>query len=205
MKIKVYGEGTRDIGRDGKEGHRGAVCVLIERLLGEREWVEVHGLRLPTLHRRGGIALKVQLAIEAAHLRGDDGVAIVIDNDGAQPAERRGALQQGADLAEVPIPRALGLAIQEEEAWLLADEKVLMEALDLSGPVQTQSDPEEIENPKEALHALAGRKVRGADLERIASVLDIERVERRCPKGFGKFAQDVRRDLGPVVQGERSG
>lgn len=41
------------------------------------------------------------------------------------------------------------------------------------------------------------------ELDRIAEVLDIEELQKRCSKGFGRFAVEVRQKLGAVL-GQRS-
>ena len=101
MKISVVSEGTRDIGRNGEKGYRGTVCVLVERILNGPEGLLVYGEKLAVLHGRGGLKKKIQLSIIAAHMRGDDGVSVVVDNDGASPSTRSGALTRGSTAANV--------------------------------------------------------------------------------------------------------
>ena len=65
----------------------------------------------------------------------------------------------------------------------------------LEQAARTLPDPETLPRPKETLNDLKGRRATGADLERIASAVDLSRVESRCPKGFGRFASEVRHQL----------
>ncbi len=130
-------------------------------------------------------------------------MALVVDNDRKPPAERLKQLHKGAEEAAVPIPVALGVAIEANEAWLLADEKALEKSLDLDKPIQRQQDPERIPDPKQHLNQLAERRVTGLELARIAEALDIEQLQKRCSKGFGRFAVEVRQKLGALL-GQRS-
>ncbi|MBN2497486.1 MAG: DUF4276 family protein [Deltaproteobacteria bacterium] len=194
MKIRVVGEGTRDVSTPGK--HRGALCVLVERALGVPEWVVLEGRTLPRLHGRGGITEKAKLAVTAA--AGYDGIVVVVDNDGAPPSERIQALRKGAQAAKSATPCALGLAIQEFEAWMIADEKALQSGLRLERPVKRQKKPEEIRDPKKVLNEIAGRRVTGEELARVSREIDMESLRKRCPKGYGRFEEELKERIGPV-------
>jgi hypothetical protein len=102
---------------------------------------------------------------------------------------------------------AVGLAIEEIEAWLLADEKALRTAL-ADPSIQRQPDPESFasrddtsdQNPKGRLERLIIR-AKGHGVLRgefpdyygtIAAEIDMSILENRCSEGFGAFAQQVR-------------
>ena len=196
MRIAVVSEGSSDVGMIGDAGHRGAVRVLVERRLGNPQGVEFTGRRLPVLHGRGGLKKKVKLGIQASHMRKEDGVVIVVDNDCRPPAERRKALSGAKDEAQVPIPVALGLAVQMMEAWLVADENAVGAVIGDRKSVKKTRDPEKITDPKRVLNDMANRRLTGRELEKIAMCLDLDVVVSRCKKGFGRFDKELKSNLG---------
>lgn len=216
MRVRVVSEGMLDTG----DGIRlGAVGVLVKRLLSEKlgrevaDW-EIEGDRLPRTHERSqdvrGYERKVDLAIQAAAADGCSSVAIVVDRDrtaGRQrldllEAGRQLAVQRGDTLAE---RTAVGVAVETVEAWLLADERALNEALRLAPPTGSIQAPESLtggpkteHHPKEKLRALLERcrTEQKGSYEAVAEQVTLEQVELRCPVGFAPFAAEVRKRCG---------
>jgi len=122
----------------------------------------------------------------AAEKRGFDALIFIIDRDG-EP-ERVRQIDRAQDLNDVELRRALGVAIESFDAWMLADEKALTQVLGRS--VDTQRSPESIRRPKEVCDELG---ILRRDLyQEVCRILDIELLIRRCPGGFATFAQRVR-------------
>src|SRR5262249_45366949 len=138
------------------EERRGAVGVLVRRVLEEklgrnvRDW-EIEREVLPRVHARSdavsGYPRKVMLAIAEAKARGCSSVAIVVVRARTEGGSRLAQLREGRDLAEregnpLAYKAALGVAIEMVEAWLLADEQALNEALALDPQTAAIADPE---------------------------------------------------------------
>jgi len=75
------------------------------------------------------------------------------------------------------------IAVQEFEAWLLADDRALGDYLDSN--VQAIQAPESVDSPKERLQKLFDSKGRNLiefdDYVELAKSVDIEVVARKCP------------------------
>lgn len=109
------------------------------------------------------------------------------------------------------VPLALGMAIQEVEIWMLADEQSRRAAFgDAIGARDVGKDLESVHDPKSSWNDLAGQARAPEDgaLERhfdhqrrcAWEALRLEIVEHRCPRGFQPFARDVRAVLGRAFQ-----
>ena len=213
MRLLFFGEGSSDVGWDE---HAGVIQILTRKVLATRLGVapelNARSERLPHLRKRRGYAAKAEAAINSAHRLGFDGVSIVVDRDGPANRDRLKLLRKGRDkaAAEVPIPAAVGVAIETVEAWVLADEPAIGRVLGLPTSPATGPDPETLDgspesdrHPKKRLAALLaqdtiGQKRNQERLEAIASETDVGVVERRCEKGFGRYADEVRVRLAPI-------
>jgi hypothetical protein len=197
MKVVLFGEGNTDVTTVPKE-HRGALDVLLSRILGEGDKeCKVVGDRLPRLQRGSGYPRKVDLAIAKAHANGAEGVAIVLDRDGA--TSRLKLLDKGrteardktnAPHAALAWRTAIGVAVEMLEAWLIADTKALSKIVNATG---AQQNPESIRDPKGQLNQLLEDAAweLAAAYEAIAEAADTGEIEQRCP-AFRAFAQEVR-------------
>jgi hypothetical protein len=218
VRLLLVSEGVLDVGMAGDQGEerRGAVGVLVRRLLEEKfgrdvaDW-EIESAHLPRTHARSedvsGYPRKVLLAIEEAAARGCSSVAIVVDRDRTDGGSRLSELRAGRALAEgqgepLAYKTALGVAVEMVEAWLLADEQALNEALALTPPTAAIPDPEQLDGgprteayPKNVLRALMKRAgaVAGAPYDEVAARVRIDVLERRCKLGFAPFAAEVRK------------
>lgn len=219
MKMLLVSEGPRDIGRsrthDGDAASpAGALTVLVRRLLGEHFRREIHGWEidcseLARVHEHSGgvsgFARKVQLAVVVAAARGYSCAAVVVDRDGPANSGRIGELRKGRELAEghhkdLADHTALGVAVETVEAWLLADEWGINEALHPTPPA-TECSPESLggrrdtaEHPKTRFLSLVGTTGRtpAEAYDLVASAVRLDVVERACPQGFAPFATELR-------------
>ncbi len=198
LTVAIVGEGSRDYGR-GEEA-KGALMILVERILNHPPGVCFEGRPLPRLHGRGGLRKKARLAIVAACMRGDAGLAIVVDNDRQPPGRRLQDIRKGVDESEAHVPYALGVAIESFEAWMLADERALFAVLHPGKTAERQPDPEEIGKPKQAINEIAGRRVTGSDLAQIAERADLDLIAKRCRRGFARFRKEVKDNLGTLCE-----
>ena len=209
MKIRFVGEGVSDIGGNGWVG---VVPILTDKVLaaklGEQPIFEIETKLLPRFHQKRGYPAKAKLAITEAHRQDCAGVAIVVDRDGHR--DRLKLLRQGREeaAAEVPISAAVGVAVETMEAWLLADEQAIGKVT--GEVVERRQDPESLSgrrgssnHPKDRLNALLSRdseenRTNQERLKLIAEETDVSEIEKRCPQGFGPYADEVRHRLAPL-------
>lgn len=211
MRILVVGEGAHEVPppaeqEEGVSGPAGALAIFVSRLLsGENEYAYDRVRRVKELRKkmpgakrlhgvRGRKGMKRTSLLWMLHAQqtGYDALVLVVDND--QQPDRIKEINEAQDSDHVRISRALGVAIESFDAWILADEVALSWVLDR--PVETQPDPESIPYPKprckelasDALNAVVLREVYAA----VAEHADLNKVKQRCPKGFAPFAQRVR-------------
>lgn len=226
MRLLLVSEGPLDVGTAGRgrgdpehgegEERRGAVGVLVRRVLADKmgrevsDW-EIERDVLPRVHARSeavsGYPRKAHLAIEEARIRGCTAVAIVVDRDRTEGGSRLAQLREGRDLAEksgnpLAYRAALGVAVEMVEAWLLADEQALNEALGLDPKAPAIPDPEGLDGgpktesyPKTVFRKLVerGRAVSGAPYDDVAERVRLDVLERRCKLGFAPFAEELRK------------
>jgi hypothetical protein len=227
VTVLIVSEGALDVGTSGRRAvdydasdeRRGAVSVLVRRLL-EQKWGrevadwELERAVLPRAHHRSeevsGYPRKVLLAITEAAARKCSSVVIVVDRDRTDGGSRLAELREGRALAEAdgkPLAyrTALGVAIEMVEAWLLADEKALNEALGLAPPTPAIADPEQLDGgprtdtyPKSVFRSLVkrGSADSGTPYDDVAARTRLDVIERRCRAGFAPFAQEVRERCG---------
>ena len=123
-----------------------------------------------------------------------DLAVIIVDADG--DAGRRARLAEC--VADLPLPRVVSVAVQEFEAWLIADSAAVSGAL--GRPFETPPAPETL-RPR-AAKALLGKAVAEAgasDAEArlsIAHLATLDGIAKRCPA----FAA-LRADLGAASRG----
>jgi hypothetical protein len=181
---------------EGKHEESGALESLVIRLSPQIEsctWDRVSRVDVATLHGKGRGYFKrvLRWAIEARK-RDYDALVLVIDQDGHP--ERIRELDEAQGNTTIPIPKALGIAIPVFDAWMLADEQALSAVLKFT--VSTQPEPEFIRDAKlrcASLLQMSTSELSQRDFyAQVAQVLNLERLEQRCPKGFGVFAARVR-------------
>ena len=183
---------------EGKHERDGAVSALIQRLrpdLTDLQFDRLANSDIHVHHGKGrGYEKKAIRWILEAHRRGFEAMILLVDRD--KVAERTIEITNAQNNTAVcALRRALGVAIESFDAWILADEKAL--SIVLAKTVQTQSEPETLADPKDhftKLLATLGLASGGAEwYARIAQDLDISRLETRCSQGFGVFADRLRK------------
>jgi hypothetical protein len=206
MPVVVVSEGTTDAGDFDSSEREGSVRVLIRRVLEEklgtalaserfvrRPWARVHKVDVRTT---SGFQVKLAKTIEFYQktMPDCDGIAVVVDRDHLRHASKLEKLQAGREQARsdgfgLADQTALGLAVEEVEAWLLADHDYWNGVLKRS---KAFGNPEEIPKPKEvyrkALEELG--HVPDECYDRIAAEASLAKIRERC-EAFDAFAQEV--------------
>ncbi len=98
---------------------------------------------------------------------------------------------------------AVGVCIQEIEAWLIADMAAFRGCFG-QGPSHTPTDPEDDDDPKATLHRLfeESYEIEGDYPEhyrKLAEHIKVDELAKRCPKGFGVFQEALEELLLPVL------
>lgn len=195
-KILLVAEGKNEHGDQHKNS---ALAILVHRLCNNSPMVEfehckVNDQRFRRYRPRGkGIRYAQVIAgfLRGAEIRGIDAVVFLIDEDG--DPERRRAVNDGQTVATPTLPRACGVAIRSFDAWMLADENAIGQALGI--PVQRQAEPEQQRYPKQDCRRLQQQspcRLQPSQVYAdIARNTDLERLAQRCPGGFAPFAQRI--------------
>lgn len=212
--VLVLGEGRHELGSELDSPLHGdelpALPRLIHRLLSESRRASYTCRAFKTvraIHGRGGkFAKKTVAAVRWAKRNGFGAVVIVIDRDRRPDRERLTALRQGRDLVGGPPypPCALGVAVETFDAWMIADNRAIKAAGGDSG--KCHSTPESLDgregtgrHPKDRAAEILGQGL-GEKYAAVAAVVDLELLEKQCPKGFKPFADEVRQRIGPTVR-----
>jgi len=216
LRVLIIGEGRHELGTSdgdpGPEGQLGALPRLVHRLLGNPESIEYDCRSLRSvMHVRGkarnGFARKVKGAMRTAMLEGHDGVVVVIDRDREPDRERIGALRDGRDSmqADVPVPCAVGTAVETFDAWMIADLTAVRAAKGDQARIPT--NPESLAgkegtgtHPKDLAALIFGAGLARA-YSTVAENADFEVLKQTCPQGFTPFAAEVEEHLLPMVRG----
>ena len=218
QRVVVFGEGQHELGNvlDEvlSEDQLPALPQLIHRLMDNPSSVEYtcrNFKKVLPAHRRGQkFAGKVMRAVRQARRNGFSAVAIVIDRDREPDKGRIGALREGRDAvngSEYP-PCAVGCAVETFDAWMIADGK----ATGLAGGDSSKSHPEpeklhgkrdtSRDHPKNRAAEILGVSVKNIPASKYATValhVDLELLDKACPKGFKPFAAEVRKKILPVI------
>lgn len=177
---------------EGKHEESGALETLVKRVA-SCDWDRANSNRVQVQPGKGQRFSKRAIAwIRHAQKLGYDALVLVIDEDSDR--ERIRAIDSAQEENAISFPRALGIAIHAFDAWMLADEKALASVLGMNVP--TQPAPEDNRNPKSVCASLLGQSKYGLwkreMYAKIAEVVDVVRLQERCPKGFGVFAARLR-------------
>lgn len=225
--VLFFGEGVTDVGAEGvrtlvltadgvgADTGAGELCgvipILVLRSVAEASGAPGLSLRgksvfLPRMHVKG-FARKVKAAITTAAFEKASAIVVVVDRGGEKNRGRLAELRKGREDAVADgllCPAALGLAIEELEAWLLADEVTLssVTAQKIAGVI---GEPEAQADPKSILagycHGRADGLREGRLHDEIALKLDLGKLRKRCPKGFGPFYDEVTKNLSHLTGG----
>jgi len=188
MKVLLVSEGKHE---------KSSLPLLVQRIA-EHEFEFEHARladeNLPAHHGEGkGFFKKALRWLLKAREGGYEGMILVVDRDGNR--ERQNEVNRAqAEQRVCDLPRALGVAVQSFDAWMLADEVALSKVLGWSVP--RQRDPESIRNPKGTCAELLAGSPEELDQSTMycksAAILDLAQLTDRCPIGFRPFAELVR-------------
>ncbi len=181
---------------EGRHESEGALTALIRRLAGPKLEYETDRVSRQDIHahhgKGNGYKKRAIRWLLEAQKRGFDALIFLIDQDHCP--ERRQQINEAQEQELGVARRALGVAVQTFDAWMLADEKTLTKTLNYS--VSRQSDPETISEPKIVVaELLAGSAVCLSQHEIYRAIMetaDISLLTERCPLGFAPFAERVR-------------
>jgi hypothetical protein len=189
MKVLLISEGKHEL--------EGSLRTLVQRIAHGLDEIEQVKVTHPALRTHGGTGhgyfKKAVRCMLYAQEQAYEAVVLVIDQD--DEPERRRELSKAQDHTLATIRRALGVAIRTFDAWMLADEKALSQVLGTT--IQRQPDPETIADGKSICRELLSSSERQLSqtemYAELAEVIRLDELERRCPDGFGVFAERVRR------------
>lgn len=181
---------------EGKHEECGALETFVRRIAKGIEsytWDKVSRNDIHTHRGRGqGFFKRAVRWILEAKKRDFDALVLVIDEDGYPDRISELDQAQSEEAATAGFPRCLGIAVRSFDAWMLADERAI--AAVLGYVVPAQGAPEENHHPKEDCAKLLSGKFSQADFyARIAATVNVQLLESRCPKGFGVFADRLRK------------
>jgi hypothetical protein len=189
LRVLLVSEGAGELG--------GALETLIRRLLPDVE-LEVETDRVASrqvrIHMTGrGYLSRARAWLRNAEIRGFDALILVIDRD--EDSSRVKQINEAQDDAKLTqLSRALGVAIEKFDAWMLADEGALTTVLGYS--VTCQPDPESTRDPKQTVYELRSQTSVDLSLPElyagVADEINLDLLEKRCRRGFGPFAERVR-------------
>jgi hypothetical protein len=215
-KVLVLGDGPNELGdiRDVTlpSGGLPPLPRLLHRVLGESPSLSFEvSLFGPVGHIHGKgpkYAKKVKLSIIRARQKNFDGLVILIDRDRRPDSETLCALERGRDemmVATYPSC-AVGVAVETFDAWMIVDGRAIAQAGGTAA--RAHGDPEKLDgkegsgrHPKDlAGEILGGEKGLGARYATVAQHVRLDLLKERCPKGFGRFAEDIQKHILPVVK-----
>jgi len=195
---------------EGKhEGHAAdekpqALWALVKRVVPPGttyDWLDVHDLpRGNTLPGKGRGHFKLALkAMKHALDSGFDALVLVTDADGYK--DRSDQFDEAQETTRFPIPRALGIAVEAFDAWILADHQALSTVLNkavslLPMPESYKGPKGSPKHPKQVCKSLIeehGWDGSGAEFYAAAcACADLDVLADRCPRGFQPFLQRLR-------------
>lgn len=195
MRVLVVGEGNHE--------HK-ALPRLVQRMAGTPSLPDFdklkHGRRVHGKSPDGRASRLYKRAVGwmlDAQRKEYEAVILLIDEDGKD--DRRAGMDLAQESKEAQLPRACGVAVRSFDAWFLADETALSNAL--GETVNRQPDPETVKAPKADCEALLSRTQThdglGDFYAALAESMNLDTVQKRCPKGFAPFADRVRK-LRPI-------
>jgi hypothetical protein len=207
-RVVLYAEGGNETGGSGPpptpgaEMHDdalGAAHLLVRRVLAAAWGIPLAAVRFIGPLRRRGVVIRGSQLLDRETLRQalsfgserrrPDFAVVLVDEDGDDARHRT----VDGHVADLPLPRVVGCAVREFEAWLIADHAPVRAML---GPLQAPASIEQL-RPTEAKALLAGWASSGnvAEIElrrTLASQCDLDDVAHRCA-AFARFRNDVGR------------
>jgi hypothetical protein len=202
VRVLLISEGSHE-GQPDEEKPQ-ALCALVKRVLGESakyEWLDVHDLpRGNPFPGKGGGHFKLALkALKHAKDHKFDAVVCVTDAD--RRHERITEFDAAQEDTRLKIPRALAIAVEAFDAWILADHQALGRVLNVKlgarpSPEGYDGGKGSARHPKQVCRQLMREHKWGRSqaefYEAVCQGADLEVVAARCPKGFQPFLQRLR-------------
>lgn len=209
VRVVLYAEGAGEVsfsslerspGTSLLEEELGAAHLLIRRALEQGRGIPEAAVSFeePLRLRRGGRIARGSDLLSSQRLRElltwpahpPDLAVVLVDADGF--LDRLQVLQRA--VVDRSVPHAIGVAVQEFEAWLISDHGAVKKALGASpsGPAEIETLPPG--RAKETLTrwtAEAGKSQQERDVRlTIARICDLTHVARRCA-AFAAFMADL--------------
>jgi hypothetical protein len=190
VRVLLISEGSSE-GHPAEERPQ-ALRTLVRRVLpsyATYEWNSVRDLpRGNPLPGKGGGHFKLAMkAMHHAQRQQFDALVLITDADGRP--ERLTQFAEAQESTRFSIRRALGIPVEEFEAWILADHQALGRVLGQAVPRQPL--PESMRDPKKVCQALLDQygwaDSRAAFYAAVCQCADLEVLASRCPKGFKPF------------------
>ena len=201
MKVLLISEGSHE-GHPAEENPQ-ALRALVRRVLPESaayEWLAIRNLPRGNPFPGGGAHLKLALrAIKYAADKKFDALVCVTDAD--RRHERIAEFNAAQEDTRLLAPRALGIAVEAFDAWILADHQALGRALGVKLPLLPSPEgydggKNSDRHPKQVCRQLMRQhNWNGSQAEFYEAVCghaDLEVIAARCPKGFRPFLQRLR-------------
>jgi hypothetical protein len=212
--IYLVGEGQNDIGDLALEpvyqrGREGFLQPIIRRVVSD---ARIDGTKITALGKervsgvRDALGRKAAQAVALARYFAADALVFVTDLDKSRKSKdvrteyrsKVDAITTGFTGAEIPC--IAGVPARTVEAWVLGDLGALSRVL-RSGPPQIPRSPEELwgephnprsNHPKMVLQRCCGGDIPGDLYSEVASVADLDVLERECPVSFAPFVSELR-------------
>ncbi len=203
MKVLIVSEGKSEhlsatsLQPVGDEEVAGALKTLACRIgRNSEQWqiteAKVSNKRVRAHHGKGkGYQKRCIRWMLEAEKRGYDAIVLLVDCDRVESRIAEVDAAQASPLAL--IKRALGVAVEAFDAWMLADHVALSKVF--GSPVQRQPDPESTTNPKESFRRLFESAQHDSSISEhyaeISAIAELAELKNRCPRGFAPFAERV--------------
>ena len=205
MRVLLISEGPHEGNPDDERPQ--ALRCLVQRVLPAEatyKWLNVRDLpRGNPLPGKGGGHFKLALkALWYATREQFQAVILVTDADGNR--ERISQFQKAQETDRFALPRAFGIAVEEFDAWILADHQALSQTFQRT--VGMQRSCESVRHPKETCRELMeGHGWTGSQSELYQAVCrcaDLQAVADRCPLGFAPFLERLQSLAATLVRGQ---
>jgi hypothetical protein len=210
LRVVLYAEGGNETageialppapGTPLLEDNLGAGHILVRRCLELTRKIPAPAVRFeaPLRDRRGNVArgtallhretLRQLLSWPLAHKR-PDLVVILVDCDEEQ--DRKARLEDC--VSDLVVSKVIAVAVQEFEAWLIADHAAVCKALD--APLTVPRDPERMarREAKGLLASWMGSRPESSERNvrrTLANLCDLDIVRRRC-SAFDELLRDL--------------
>lgn len=203
MNVLLVSEGKHEGHADEEKPQ--ALRALVARVLPADttyEWLDVHDLPRGNIIRGRGDG-HFKLALKAMKHATDGGFdALVLVTDADRRDERTTQFDAAQQSTRFPIPRALGIAVEAFDAWILGDHQALSNVLKENVPLlplpENYAGPKgSPKHPKQVCRSLMRQHSWGGSpsefYEAVCLCADLDAVAGRCPRGFRPFLQRVRR------------